>query len=215
MTNPPQSCNPFIGADALSPSSLQFLQQMQAFGLQQQLLQGKSVFNVLNLASNDKLFSLIFLVVSNSNLMNGMNGLNGAQLDSSPNSMSTGSTATHPSLLQPISMQNILAMACLGQSPLSPNASSQSLSAAQLGSASTPLCTFNDRNQYKCVDRIEPNDIFYRILGSVHDYNAAALPQYASGLYAPTLTTGSTLNTTASLVAGKQIEGMPIKQIIR
>lgn len=40
MTNPPQTCNPFIGADALSTSSLQFLQQMQAVGLQQQLLQG-------------------------------------------------------------------------------------------------------------------------------------------------------------------------------
>lgn len=40
MTNPPQACNPFIGADALSSSSLQFLQQMQAVGLQQQFLQG-------------------------------------------------------------------------------------------------------------------------------------------------------------------------------
>lgn len=40
MTNPPQTCNPFIGADALSTSSLQFLQQMQAVGLQHQLLQG-------------------------------------------------------------------------------------------------------------------------------------------------------------------------------
>lgn len=77
--------------------------------------------------------------------------MNGAQLDSTPNSMSTGSTGTHPSLLQPISMQNILAMACLGQSPLSPTASSQSLSAAaQLGSASTPLCTYtNGHSQYK------------------------------------------------------------------
>ena len=72
-----------------------------------------------------------------------MNGMNGAQLDTQQNSMSTGSTATHPSLLQPISMQNILAMACLGQSPLSPTASSQSLSAAQLGTASTPLCMYS------------------------------------------------------------------------
>lgn len=70
-----------------------------------------------------------------------MNGMNGAQLDTTPNTISTGSTATHPSLLQPISMQNILAMACLGQSPLSPTASSQSFSnAAHIGSASTPLC---------------------------------------------------------------------------
>lgn len=43
ITNPPQTCNPFIGADALSTSSLQFLQQMQAVGqMQQQLLQGLS-----------------------------------------------------------------------------------------------------------------------------------------------------------------------------
>lgn len=40
MNNPPQTVNPFIGADALSTSSLQFLQQMQAVGLQQQFLQG-------------------------------------------------------------------------------------------------------------------------------------------------------------------------------
>lgn len=40
MTNPPQPVNPFIGADAMSTSSLQLLQQMQAVGLQQHLLQG-------------------------------------------------------------------------------------------------------------------------------------------------------------------------------
>lgn len=44
-------------------------------------------------------------------------------------------------------------------------------------------------------------------IGSVQDYTTAALPQYTSGLYAPTLTTANALNTTASLVAGKQIEG--------
>lgn len=44
MTNPPQACNPFIGADALSSTSLQFLQQMQAVGLQQQFLQGILTF---------------------------------------------------------------------------------------------------------------------------------------------------------------------------
>lgn len=44
ITNPPQTCNPFIGADAISTSSLQFLQQMQAVGLQQQLLQGNQSY---------------------------------------------------------------------------------------------------------------------------------------------------------------------------
>lgn len=151
------------------------------------------------------------------NGMNGMNGLNGAQLDSTQNSLSAGTTATHPSLLQPISMQNILAMACLGQSPLSPTASSQSLSAAQLGTASTPLCMHFvfDRNAtslhwISVLMSILRFVFFYKTLGSVQDYSAAALPQYASGLYAPSLTPATTLNTTASLVAGKQIEGMPI-----
>lgn len=43
--------------------------------------------------------------------------------------------------------------------------------------------------------------------GSVQDYATAALPQYTSGLYAPSCTANA-LNTTASLVAGKQIEGI-------
>lgn len=45
-------------------------------------------------------------------------------------------------------------------------------------------------------------------IGSVQEYAAATMPQYGSGLYAPTLTGASTLNSTASLVAGKQIEGL-------
>lgn len=128
--------------------------------------------------------------------------MNGAQLDATSGSMSTGSNATHPSLLQPISMQNILAMACLGQSPLSPTASSQSLSTAQLGTNSTPLCMF--LNNQKTMDNTYQH---YQLLGSVQDYGAATLPQYTSGLYAPSLTQASALNSTASLVAGKQIEG--------
>lgn len=71
-------------------------------------------------------------------------GINGAQLDTTASSpMSTGSTATHASLLQPFSMQNLLAMACMGQSPLNPTASSQSLSSAQLGTTTTPLCKWS------------------------------------------------------------------------
>lgn len=42
ITNPPQPVNPFIGADAITTSSLQLLQQMHAVGLQQQFLQGLS-----------------------------------------------------------------------------------------------------------------------------------------------------------------------------
>lgn len=42
ITNPPPPANPFIGADAISPSSLQLLQQLQAVGMQHQhLMQGE------------------------------------------------------------------------------------------------------------------------------------------------------------------------------
>lgn len=55
ITNPPQQANPFIGADAITPSSLQLLQQIQAVGLQhQQLMQGKHHKHIF------KLYNLIF-----------------------------------------------------------------------------------------------------------------------------------------------------------
>lgn len=38
--NPPQQTGPYLAADAISPASFQLLQQLQAVGLQQQLLQG-------------------------------------------------------------------------------------------------------------------------------------------------------------------------------
>ncbi|XP_037918331.1 CUGBP Elav-like family member 2 isoform X3 [Hermetia illucens] len=40
LPNPPQQASPVLGADAITPASLQLLQQLQAVGLQQQLLQG-------------------------------------------------------------------------------------------------------------------------------------------------------------------------------
>lgn len=40
LTNTPQATSPVIGADAITPASLQLLQQLQAVGLQQQILQG-------------------------------------------------------------------------------------------------------------------------------------------------------------------------------
>lgn len=68
-----------------------------------------------------------------------MAGINGAQSDTTANSISTGSQAA--GLLQPMSMQSLLAMACMGQTSLNPTASSQTISNAQLGAAAaTPLC---------------------------------------------------------------------------
>lgn len=38
--NPPAQASPFLATDAITPSQLQLLQQLQVAGLQQQLLQG-------------------------------------------------------------------------------------------------------------------------------------------------------------------------------
>lgn len=45
MPNPPQQASPVLATDAIS-TPLQFLQQLQAAGLQQQLLQGEFVFDL-------------------------------------------------------------------------------------------------------------------------------------------------------------------------
>lgn len=42
--NPPPQTSPFLATDAISPASLQLLQQLQAVGLQQQILQGMSYY---------------------------------------------------------------------------------------------------------------------------------------------------------------------------
>lgn len=48
LPNPPQQASPILAQDAI-PASLQLLQQLQAVGLQQQLLQGLFIFNYLKL----------------------------------------------------------------------------------------------------------------------------------------------------------------------
>ncbi|KAG4068172.1 hypothetical protein HA402_001597 [Bradysia odoriphaga] len=143
MTNPPQHPNPFIGADAITPSSLQLLQLV---GLQQQQL---------------------------------MQGLSGVQTD-------TTSVAAANGMLAPFSVQNLLTMAALGQPQL--GASNQQIS-AQLTNAAAPTSLWT-------VPDTLPSA-----------YTTAALPQYAGGLYSPTPLTNNNLTATASIVAGKQIEG--------
>lgn len=68
-----------------------------------------------------------------------LSGLNGAGSEASTSPMANGTSATHSNLLQPISMQNLLAMACMGQSSLNPTASSQTISTAPL-STTPSLC---------------------------------------------------------------------------
>lgn len=43
LQNPPQQTSPYLAADAISPASLQLLQQLQAVGLHQHLLQGMCI----------------------------------------------------------------------------------------------------------------------------------------------------------------------------
>uniref|UniRef100_A0A336M8U7 CSON012744 protein n=1 Tax=Culicoides sonorensis TaxID=179676 RepID=A0A336M8U7_CULSO len=50
--NPPAQASPFLAADAITPSQLQLLQQLQVAGLQQQLLQGLSAQNDANTAAS-------------------------------------------------------------------------------------------------------------------------------------------------------------------
>lgn len=40
LPNPPQQHSPMMATDAITPASLHILQQLQAVGLQQQILQG-------------------------------------------------------------------------------------------------------------------------------------------------------------------------------
>lgn len=47
LPNPPQQHSPVLAADAISPASLHLLQQLQAVGLQQQLLQGNLFLRIL------------------------------------------------------------------------------------------------------------------------------------------------------------------------
>jgi len=46
LPNPPQQPSPVLGADAITPASIQLLQQLQAVGLQQQLLQGEDMSQI-------------------------------------------------------------------------------------------------------------------------------------------------------------------------
>lgn len=41
LPNPPQQSSPILATESISPASLHLLQQLQAVGIQQQILQGK------------------------------------------------------------------------------------------------------------------------------------------------------------------------------
>lgn len=58
LPNPPQQHSPMMATDAISPASLHILQQLQAVGLQQQILQGMQGDN--NISFLCFLFLIIF-----------------------------------------------------------------------------------------------------------------------------------------------------------
>ncbi|KAJ6646172.1 CUGBP Elav-like family member 2 [Pseudolycoriella hygida] len=54
LPNPPQQHSPMMAADAITPASLHILQQLQAVGFQQQLLQGLINYNFTGLNAQNE-----------------------------------------------------------------------------------------------------------------------------------------------------------------
>lgn len=67
--------------------------------------------------------------------------MNGPSNDPS-NAVTAAAVAAHGGLLQPMSMQNLLAMASMGQSAALATPTNQSISAASLNNVATPLCKY-------------------------------------------------------------------------
>jgi bruno-like protein len=96
VPNPPTQQTPFLATDAISPTSLQFLQQLQAVGLQQQLLQGT--------------FTHCDVLPETFNL-NSI-GLSAQQQESA------AAAAAAAGLLGPMSVQNLVTLAAMAQQPI-------------------------------------------------------------------------------------------------
>lgn len=133
--------------------------------------------------------------------------MNGASSDTSTSPISNGTSGSHSNLLQPISMQNLLAMACMGQTHLNPAASSQTISSTQL--SSTPSLCKLLAIEFDGFRGISTRGFFrvciFYSTGPIHDYTAT-IPQYASNIYAPSIANAA-ISSAVNLVAGKQIEG--------
>lgn len=65
--------------------------------------------------------------------------MNSGQND--PSNAVAAAVAAHGGLLQPMSMQNLLAMASMGQ-PAMTTSANQSISAASMNNVATPLCKY-------------------------------------------------------------------------
>lgn len=127
--NPPPQASPYLANDAITPTSLQLLQQLQAVGLQQQLLQGMfmSSPNAPQMTTTDRLFTDSSFYNSNKIIA----GL----------SAQTDATTAAAGLLTPnLPLQNLVTLAAMAQQP---NLAAQP-TAAQLTNAATSLCKFQN-----------------------------------------------------------------------
>ncbi|KRF98473.1 uncharacterized protein Dwil_GK15493, isoform B [Drosophila willistoni] len=87
LPNPPQQPSPVLGADALTPASIQLLQQLQAVGLQQQLLQALTGLGAAQQQNNQT------------------------------QDAATASAAAAAGLLSPMTVQNLAAIAAMAGQP--------------------------------------------------------------------------------------------------
>lgn len=130
--NPATHSSPFLGNDAastISTASLQLLQQLQAIGLQQQLLHGK--------------FFLINVDVANKeyNLGLGAQAEAAQQTNTVPSATNLSAAAASAGLLAPISVQNLLTLAAISQPTLA--AATQNQQATLHNGTATSLCKLN------------------------------------------------------------------------
>lgn len=113
--NPPQQASPYLAADAISPTSLQLFQQLQAGCLQQQFLQDSHP-NYISKNPSHQIF-----------LYNNYKGLNG------PADHMTAAAG----LLAPIPMQNLVTLAAMNHPHHIPTAPTQPISAQLTNPAPT------------------------------------------------------------------------------
>jgi bruno-like protein len=112
--------SPFLASDAaaaaaLPATSLQLLQQIQAIGLQQQLLHGNSFRENLNVLLYAKIESILLLVGLSAQAESPQT----ATVPSATANLSSLASPATAGLLAPITVQNLLTLAAMSQQPLS------------------------------------------------------------------------------------------------
>ncbi|KAM8717333.1 hypothetical protein ACLKA7_004088 [Drosophila subpalustris] len=171
LPNPPQQPSPVMGADALTPASMQLLQHLQTVGLHQQLLQA-------------------------------LTGLGAAQQNNS--TQDTTSAAAAAGLLNPLSVQNLAAIAAMTQPSLSNAATSPG--SAQLTNTAALLCLL--RKKAAAAKSSSSSGPDSNPLASAYMSTAAGLPQFGSSTALSSSPLASVaLSAAAAAAAGKQIEG--------